>query len=130
MLEIVTAETGSHYRQVEALMVEYRAWDSEQTRLAGLDPQAMLDFYCASGEESLPGAFTPPAGRLLLATDVGQTAGCVGFHRMTPDICEMKRMYVRPEFRGMRVGRQLAEALILAARESGYGLMRLETTAN
>jgi ribosomal protein S18 acetylase RimI-like enzyme len=47
---------------------------------------------------------------------------------MTADICEMKRMYVRPEFRQMRMGRQLGDALIEVAREAGYGVMRLETT--
>jgi putative acetyltransferase len=47
---------------------------------------------------------------------------------MTADICEMKRVYVRPAFRGMRIGQQLTRTLIATAREAGYGLMRLETT--
>jgi ribosomal protein S18 acetylase RimI-like enzyme len=65
---------------------------------------------------------------LLLATYLAKAAGCVAFHRIGPGICEMKRMYVRPEFRGLRIGRDLAETLIATARQAGYGVMRLETT--
>jgi putative acetyltransferase len=59
----------------------------------------------------------------------GNAVGCAAFHRMTAEICEMKRMYVRPEFRKRRIGRKLPEILIIAAREAGYRVMRLETTA-
>ena len=127
MLKIVRAETETHYQQVRELMSEYIEWDSSQMRELGLDAQEFLDFYYSKGDEALPGVFAQPDGCLLLATYSARAAGCCAFHRMDSDICEMKRMYVRPEFRGMRIGRHLAEILIATAREAGYGLMRLET---
>ena len=72
--------------------------------------------------------YAPPAGRMFLATYSGRAAGCVAFRRMTPDTCELKRMYVRPEFRGKRIGWQLANILIQTARLARYRIMRLETT--
>ena len=69
----------------------------------------------------LPGDYSPPDGRLLLAEYEGQLAGCVGLHRLEPEICEMKRLYLRPTFRGKGLGRSLAERVI------GYVRMRLDT---
>ena len=128
MLEIIPAESEAHYRQVRELLVEHIEWDTAQVGRLGLDADAALDFYYAAGEESLPGAYAPPEGRMFLATYSAKAAGCGAFHRMTPDTCEMKRMYVRPEFRRMQIGRQLTETLISAARAAHYGVMRLETT--
>ena len=128
MLEIVLAETEAQYRQIRELLAEYIAWDATQLGQLGLDPQAALEFYFASGKEDLPGVYAPPDGRMFLASYSGQAAGCGAFHRITDDACEMRRMYVRPEFRGKQIGRRLAQALILAAGEAGYAVMRLETT--
>jgi len=75
----------------------------------------------------LPGDYSPPDGRLLLAEYEGQLAGCVGLHRLEPEICEMKRLYLRPTFRGKGLGRSLAERVIAEARAIGYVRMRLDT---
>ena len=128
MLEILPADSSIQLQQVRELLVEHIAWDTAQVSQLGLNGQEALDFYYASGEEVLPGVFAPPEGRMFLATHSAKPAGCGAFHRMTPQACEMKRMYVRPEFRRMQIGRQLTLALIAAAKESGYGVMRLETT--
>lgn len=77
----------------------------------------------------LPGMYAPPQGRLLLATIDGTPAGCAALHAVEPGICEMKRLYVRPQWRGSGLGRKLAEKIIAEARTIGYSSMRLDTIA-
>jgi len=75
----------------------------------------------------LPGDYAPPEGRLLLVECEGQLAGCVALHSLEPGICEMKRLYLRPQFRRKGLGRALADRIIAEARRIGYQRMRLDT---
>ncbi len=75
----------------------------------------------------LPGDYAPPEGRLLLASYEGRLAGCVALHKIDSSTCEMKRLYLRPQFRGKRLGAALAQSIISEARQIGYQRMRLDT---
>ena len=77
--------------------------------------------------KNLPGDYAPPDGRLLLATEEDQLAGCIALRKIGPGICEMKRLFVRPAFRGRRLGKILVASVIDEARKRGYTHMRLDT---
>src|SRR5688572_5137206 len=120
MLNIIQAETEVHFLQIRELMTEFREWDSEQTKQLGLDPVKVVNFYYNTRDDSLPGLYASPRGCLLLATDSGRAAGMVAFKPFSSNICEMTRMYVRPEYRGKHLARDLIKMLITKAREAGY----------
>ena len=117
MITIVHAATEEHYKEVRNLFAEYA--DS-----LGFD----LEFQEFSRElATLPGQYASPQGCILLAKDSDQVMGCVALRPLEDGICEMKRLYVVPGFRGRGIGRDLAQMVVNEARERGYIKMRLDT---
>ena len=75
----------------------------------------------------LPGGYAPPEGALLLAYSSDQVAGCVALRALETGVCEMKRLYVKPAFRGLGLGKKLVDAIIAEGRRKGYRAMRLDS---
>jgi GNAT superfamily N-acetyltransferase len=99
---------------------------------AGEWGESIAEALCLQGFESelasLPGRYAPPAGRLLLARDDARVIGCVGLRDLGDGLCEMRRLYVAPDCRGLGVGRGLVGEVIGWARRAGYARMRLDST--
>jgi ribosomal protein S18 acetylase RimI-like enzyme len=115
--EIVPAQNTRFLELAKLLFKEYAA-------SLGID----LSFQHFEEElANLPAGYMPPEGYLLLATVGEQAAGCVAVRKLEDDICEMKRLYVKPQFRSMKIGKALAEAAIEEAKRLEYKLMRLDT---
>lgn len=117
MIELIQVEKLEHLREIKQLFTAY----STALRFD-------LDFQDYKNEiASLPGEYAPPSGRLYLAVYHGITAGCIALRKLEPMICEMKRMYVKPDFRRKGIGRIMAQKVIDDARYIGYQRMRLDT---
>jgi Acetyltransferases len=117
MIEIIQAETPEHIEEARKLFRDYHAW-------FGLD----LCFQDFDGEvAALPGKYAPPEGRLFIAYADGKPAGSIALRKLEEGICEMKRLFVRDEFRGRKIGVLLIEKIIEEARAIGYEKMRLDT---
>jgi ribosomal protein S18 acetylase RimI-like enzyme len=108
---------GADADAVRDLFLEYGESLGFNTCFAGLDQEL----------DTLPGDYAPPRGCLLLARADGEAAGCAGVRPLGEATCEMKRLYVRPQFRRARLGWKLAEAAIARARAMGYRRMFLDT---
>jgi putative acetyltransferase len=116
-VRFIQASSADEIDFARGLFREYEAW-------LGLD----LCFQNFEKElAELPGAYAPPTGRLLLAFENDQLGGCVALRKLEDGVCEMKRLFLRPQFHGKGRGRQLAERIITEARDSGYERMRLDT---
>jgi GNAT superfamily N-acetyltransferase len=115
---VFQAEAPADLEQVRELVLEYVA-----TLPGGHVDTPGLEQELAG----LPGAYAPPRGRLLLARVGAAAAGCVALRPLGDDVAEVKRLYVRPAFRGLGLGRRLVEAVLDGARQGGHRRVRLDT---
>ena len=116
-MRLIHVETVGEVEEARTLFKEYEA-------ATGVD----LCFQNFGRElATLPGDYAPPSGRLILAYDGEEAAGCVALRRVDDAVCEMKRLYARPAFRGTGLGRTLAERIVEEARAIGYERLRLDT---
>ena len=114
------------------IQVEYDLKALAEIRELFTEYARALDYHiCFDGFEKelagLPGMYAAPHGRLFLARVGSRPAGCVAIKKSTETICELKRLYVRPEFRGNHLGRQLAAVALAEARVMGYRKVELDT---
>jgi ribosomal protein S18 acetylase RimI-like enzyme len=117
MMEFVFAESKELLSIVRELFNEYAS---------SLDFDLCFQNFDKELTE-LPGKYAPPDGRLIVAMNGTNVAGCVALRNLTKGICEMKRLYVRPEFRGKGIGKELVKVIIEEAKKIGYTHMRLDT---
>ena len=116
-VKIIQAVNKNQITEIKDLFLEYaRSLDFEL---------CFQDFDKEMAE--LPGDYAPPDGRLFLAELEGESAGCIALRKFKEGICEMKRLYARPQFRGHNIGKMLVEKLISEARQIGYIKMVLDT---
>lgn len=124
MLTITQVNSEAEIVAVRELLREYSIWaftlvpDGDKT-----PPWEGFEKELAT----LPGVYAPPAGRILLAMQDGQPAGCVGLKGHDATTSELKRLYVRPNFRGQNIGQQLVNMLVEEARDSGYQRIVLDS---
>ena len=116
-MTLAVAEGPEDMAHIRALFLEYAESLGFSLCFQGFDEELA----------DLPGRYGPPYGRLLLARVGGAVAGGVGLRPIGDGVCEMKRLYVRPEWRRHGVGRRLAAAIVEAGRDLGYFAMRLDT---
>ena len=123
MLKIYPVETDEDIEIVKGLLEEYVAsWSEDDGPVHIKEVEAHKHQMNNLGEY-----FGPPDGCLLVAKYKKESAGCVALRKLSDDTCEMKRLYVSPEFRGLKIARQLAERVIEQARKIGYKHMRIHT---
>ena len=117
MKHIFQATTDEHIEAARTLFEEYAASLGFSLCFQNFDQEL----------KNLPGDYAPPDGRLLLAVENDQLAGCIALRKLSDQVCEMKRLFVRPAYRATGLGRSLVDSLIDEARKLGYTQMRLDT---
>jgi len=107
--------------QIEEIRLLFRAYYEELLKV----DTCFKDFE--QELEKLPGEYAEPDGKLLLAMDAESVVGCIALRKIDKEICEMKRLFIKQEFRGLGWGRVLADKIVTEAASRGYSLLRLDT---
>jgi putative acetyltransferase len=116
-MEICQATTPDQVAAVRGLFQEYAAWLGIDLSFQGFNDELV----------ALPGSYAPPGGRLFIAMNAGEPAGCVAVRPAGGSACEMKRLFIWPAYRGQGLGRRLASLAISETRNAGYSKMLLDT---
>lgn len=122
-IAIAPPDDAPDHEAIKALFVEYAESLGFSLAYQGFETEVA----------AFPGKYAPPTGALLLARADGAAAGTVALRQLEPGICEMKRLYVRPAYRGLRtadglsIGRALTFGIVAEARALGYRRLRLDT---
>ncbi|WP_243096889.1 GNAT family N-acetyltransferase [Thermohalobacter berrensis] len=116
-MEVIKAQSKEHFQYIRELFREYANSLDFSLGFQNFDKEL----------KELPGEYAPPNGCILIARFNKKIVGCVALRRISKDICEMKRLYVRPKYRVKGIGKKLAEAIINEAQNIGYKKMRLDT---
>ena len=117
MIKIVEANTKELIERAKELIREYAQ-----------SLEFVLEFQDFDKKmEDFPGQYVSPRGCLFIALNEDQPIGCVAFRNLEQGVCEMKRLYVKPDFRGQKAGKLLAEVVIKTAKVMGYNYIRLDT---
>ena len=117
MIEIIQAESAEQIEKARKLFREYETWFGLALCFQNFDEEVA----------NLPGKYALPEGRLFLAFADENLAGCIALRKLEDGVCEMKRLFVREDFRGQKIGKLLIDKLIEEARRTGYEKMRLDT---
>lgn len=130
MIEIIPADTEARIQHIVMLSQEYVTWmlDSIRQHYPQLDISEFTSEHSYDDiRKKFPGEHVPPFGRLYLATHDGKVAGCVALGKLSDTVGEMRTLFVRPNFRGLGVGKKLAETVLNDARAIGYQSICLDT---
>jgi carbonic anhydrase len=129
MVEIIVAQSAAQLQQVRELSRGYVAWLVELDKSLGVyDPDVFRAYGYEGGEAHLPGEYCAPDGCLLVAVVDSRPAGCIALRKFNESTCEMRMLFVHPEFQGLGVGRALVVGLLDEGRKMGYSSMCLETS--
>ncbi|MET0280859.1 MAG: GNAT family N-acetyltransferase [Steroidobacteraceae bacterium] len=119
--------TEADWHNAQILIHELIEWDVSQSRHQGFDRAEVVEIFYPDTWEDIRAHSAEPGGGFLLATAGGNPAGCAAFKRLSPEVCELYSVYVRPDFRGQRIASHLISRLKKEAFAIGYLTMYLET---
>ncbi len=116
-MQIVEALTSNQIMSASVLFREYQSFVGGEVCFQGFENELA----------NLPGKYAYPTGAILLAKYRDEIIGCVAIRQFKDDICEMKRLYVKPDYHGLSAGRKLTESAIEKAKLLGYRILQLDT---